>query len=320
MDGGGRFLFALTEKLKAYIGYAPRAYGDDSPRVLPRLVRKPVRFFSRLLQGDITIPRHAEGVGIASIFGVSILYGSIVGGQFGAAVEGVTATIGFAVSEIEIAGNTHTSPKEVFAALGLDGKRSLISIDAVEAQFALQQLPWVQGARIAKVYPDKLEIDVEERDAFALWQQGTALTVVQKDGAVIGGYAGDSRLAALPLLVGKGATDEGADFIQVVASFADIAPRVRAYIRVGTRRWNLRLDNGVTVQLPEQRVEHALGRLTALQAELGVMDRDLSGIDLRIEDRTVFAMTDNARKTRDAFVKARSEAAKKIRKARGSRI
>lgn len=320
MDGGGRFLFALTEKMKAYVGYAPRAYYDDSPRVLPRLLRRPVRFFTRLLQGDIIIPRHAEGFGIAGIFGASILYGSIVGGQFSTAAEAVTAQMGFAVAEIEIAGNTHTTPDAMFAALGLDGKRSLISIDPKKAQNVLEQLPWVEGARIAKVYPGKLQIDIEERAAFALWQQGTALTVVEKDGAVIGGYAGDSRLAALPLLVGKGATDEGADFIKVVEGFGDIAPRVRAYIRVGTRRWNLRLDNGVTVQLPEQRVEHALGRLTALQAELGVIDRDLAGIDLRLEDRTVFAMTENARKTRDAFVKARTEAAKEIRKARGSRI
>lgn len=313
-------MFALTAKIREYKRLRSNGLHREETRVLPRLLRRPVRFFSRLLSGEIAIPKHAEGFGIAAIIGGAVFYGSVVGGQIGQAVETVTAKAGFAVAEIEIAGNTHTTASDVFEALGLAARRSLLSMNAVDARQALTQLPWVGSASIAKVYPDKLQIEIVERDAFAVWQQGEALTVVEQDGSVIGGYAADARLAALPLLVGKGAADLGSDFIDVVAVFEDIAPRVRAYIRVGTRRWNLRLDNGITVQLPEQGVDTALGRLTDMQAELGVMDRDLAGIDLRFEDRTVFALTENARNSRDAFVKARTEAAKKVRKARGSRI
>ena len=313
-------MYALRAKLKGSRRGAPNGSNREEARVLPKLLRRPVRFFSRLLSGDVVIPKNAEGIGCAAIISAAILYGSILGGQFGSAVETLTAKSGFAVSEIEIAGNTHTTARDVYDALGLAERRSLISMDATEARQALTQLPWVGTARIAKVYPDKLDIEIEERDAFAVWQQGEALTVVEQDGSVIGGYAADVRLAALPLLVGKGAAALGSDFIDDVASFADIAPRVRAYIRVGTRRWNLRLDNGMTIQLPEKGVDEALQRLTIMQADLGVMDRDLAGIDLRFEDRTVFALTENARNSRDAFVKARTKAAKEIRKARGSRI
>ncbi len=313
-------MFALTAKIGEYKRMRSNgAYREDS-RVLPRLLRRPVRFFTRLLSGDIVIPKYTEGFGITAIIGGAALYGSVVGGQIGQAVEVATANVGFAVAEIEISGNTHTTASDVFAALELADKRSLLSMNALDARQALIQLPWVGSASIAKVYPNKLQIEITERDAFAVWQQGEALTVVEQDGSVIGGYAADARLAALPLLVGKGAAQLGSEFIDVVAAFDAIAPRVRAYIRVGTRRWNLRLDNGLTVQLPEQGVELALGRLTDMQAELGVIDRDLAGIDLRFEDRTVFALTENARNSRDAFVKARTEAAKKVRKARGSRI
>ena len=313
-------MFALTAKIRKSKRNSPDGGYREETRVLPRLMRRPVRFFSRLLSGEIEIPRHLEGFGIAAIIGGAIFYGSVVGGQIGNAVEAVTAKVGFAVAEIEIAGNTHTTASDVFEALGLADRRSLISMSPTGARQALTQLPWVGSASIAKVYPNRLQIEIEERDAFAVWQQGEALTVIEQDGSVIGGYAADARLAALPLLVGKGAADLGSEFIDVVSVYQDIAPRVRAYIRVGTRRWNLRLDNGITIQLPEQGVDIALARLTDMQAELGVMDRDLAGIDLRFEDRTVFALTENARNSRDAFVKARSEAAKKVRKARGSRI
>ncbi|MDZ7824553.1 MAG: cell division protein FtsQ/DivIB [Ahrensia sp.] len=195
-----------------------------------------------------------------------------------------------------------------------------MSIDAAEAKLSLSKLPWVESARISKIYPDKLEIEIEERAAFALWQQGEAVTVIQADGKVIGGYAADARLAALPLLVGKGAEEEGRVFIDQVARYQDVAARVKAYIRVGTRRWDLRLDNGMTIRLPASGVDHALGRLTAMQAELGVFERDLAAIDLRVSDRTVFALTENAAIKRKDFVSSRRDAATKVRKARGSRI
>lgn len=313
-------MFAVTAKIREFKRMSPAGGYREEARVLPRLLRRPVRFFTRLLSGDIAIPKHVEGFGIATIIGGAILYGSIVGGQIGHAVDTVSSRVGFAVAEIEIAGNTHTTASDVFQALGLAEQRSLLSMSPSDARQALTQLPWVGSASIAKVYPNKLQIEVTERDAFAVWQQGEALTVVEQDGSVIGGYAADARLAALPLLVGKGAAELGSDFVEMVAAFDDIAPRVRAYIRVGTRRWNLRLDNGITIQLPEQGADIALARLTDMQVDLGVLDRDLAGIDLRFEDRTVFALTENARNSRDAFVKARTEAAKKVRKARGSRI
>lgn len=313
-------MFALKSKLPEFDRFALPSVNSANLRVLPRLLRWPVRFMKRLLDGHIIIPKHAEGFGITAILGGSLLYGSIVGGQFGAAVDTLTAQAGFAVSEIEISGNTHTTANDVFAALRLGEQRSLVSIDPDESRTALKQLPWVGGARIAKVYPDKLQIEIEERDAFAVWQQGEALTVVQADGSVIGGYAADARLSALPFLVGKGAAEGGKEFVETVAKFEDLSGRVRAFIRVGTRRWNLRLDNAMTIRLPEEGIEEALIRLTELQAEYGVLDRDLAAIDLRLKDRTVFALTENAQASREAFVKARTEAAEKERKERGSRI
>jgi len=320
LDGGGRFLFALKSKLLEFEGSVLPSAHYANLRVLPRLLRWPVRFLKRLLDGHIIIPKHAEGFGITAIIGGAVVYGSVMGGQFGVAVDSVTAKSGFAVSEIEISGNTHTTANDVFAALRLGEQRSLVSIDPDASRDALNQLPWVSAARIAKVYPDKLKIDIEERDAFAVWQQGEALTVVQKDGSVIGGYAADARLSALPFLVGKGAAENGEAFVETVAKFDDLAGRVRAFIRVGTRRWNLRLDNGMTIRLPDEGLEDALARLTDLQNKHGVLDRDLAAIDLRLKDRTIFALTENAQESREAFVKARADAAEKERKARGSRI
>ena len=308
--------------LKAQSGGRDRAGGGAAgtrARVLPRLLRRPARFAGRLFGGHVDVPPRVEPVLFGAVLGGAILYGSILGGQFDAAFDRVAGAAGFAVEEIELSGNDHTSVDAIFAALDLNGPRSLVAIDPAEARAALKALPWVEGARIAKIYPSKLVVEVSERSPFAVWQTGRALSVIERDGTVIGGYAADPRLAALPFLVGKGAAEAGAGIVATLSRHPQVAGRVRAHIRVGQRRWDLRLDNGITVRLPEAGVERALDRLVAMQADLDLFERDLAAIDLRFGDRTVFALTDNALRARQAVIEAR-DAARAAARAREDHI
>lgn len=306
--------------LKAQSGGRDRAGGGAEgarARVLPRLLRRPVRFAGRLLGGHVDLPPRVELALFGAVLGGAILYGSILGGQFDTALDRVTGAAGFAVEEIALSGNAYTPVDAVFAALDLHGPRSLVAIDPAEARAALKALPWVEGVRIAKVYPSKLVVELSERSPFAVWQTGRALSVIERDGTVIGGYAADPRLAALPFLVGKGAAEAGAGIVATLSRYSEVAERVRAHIRVGQRRWDLRLDNGITVRLPEAGVERALDRLIAMQADLGLFERDLAAIDLRFDDRTVLALTDNALQARQAVIEARDAA--RAARARGNR-
>ncbi|MEQ1865662.1 MAG: cell division protein FtsQ/DivIB, partial [Micropepsaceae bacterium] len=53
------------------------------------------------------------------------------------------------------------------------------------------------------------------------------------------------------------------------------------------RRWNLRLDNGVEVRLPEEGATAALGELVRLDREEKILSRDIKAIDLRFPDRFI---------------------------------
>jgi len=56
---------------------------------------------------------------------------------------------------------------------------------------------------------------------------------------------------------------------------------------VAGRHWQLRLDNGVAVRLPEDDVGAALRRLAHAERAEGVFDRDIVAIDLRFDDRMI---------------------------------
>ncbi|MGF7004837.1 cell division protein FtsQ/DivIB [Aminobacter sp. BE322] len=277
--------------------------------VLPRYLRKPVRFLSRLGRGDFTPPRYAASIMTVSFLAASSLYGAYVGGHFPTMVQGVTARSGFAVDQIKVSGNRETSEIDILDKLELNGWTSLVGFDAGQARQRIVSLPWVRGADVRKVYPNSIEIRIDEREAFAIWQHGRQLSVVDKSGGVIAPFTGGSQLM-LPMVVGLGAAEQAAGFVAQVQKVPGLAPRVRSYIRVGERRWDLRLDNGIAVKLPEFGVDSALAELMALDRDNGLLSRDISAVDMRLGDRLVVQLTPEAVERRAAELKNKPKTVK----------
>ena len=272
--------------------------------VLPRALRRPTRFFTALIEGRVVIPQHTGSAAVGLLFAVTGLYGVVEGGHFRALMKTVTASAGFAVEHVQVAGNVETSPIDVVQRLGLDGRTSLITLDADAARSSILSLPWVADARVRKVYPDVIEVDLSERTAFAIWQHGRELSLIDRKGSVIAPF--NDKFVSLPLFVGLGA-DIGADsFDRMLDRWPQIKRRVRASIRVADRRWNLRLDNGVTVNLPADDPAAALARLQRIEAEQELLDRDIETVDLRLGDRITVGLTEAAAARRDAAMEQRA--------------
>jgi cell division protein FtsQ len=156
------------------------------------------------------------------------------------------------------------------------------------------------------VYPDTLEIRIEEREPFAVWQHGSELTIISEKGDPIAPLQG-GRHALLPLVVGPDAPNGAADFIALVRDFPEIASRVKGYVEVADRRWDLRLDNGVTIKLPEEGADVALADLMRMEKENAVLGRDIVSVDLRIADRVVVQLTPEAAEARQAALAAQGK-------------
>jgi cell division protein FtsQ len=272
--------------------------------VLPRWLRRPARVAARLGSGDFTPPPFCATIMTAVLLGASGLYGAYLGGHMPAFVQGVTARTGFAVDEVRVAGHYETSEIDVLERLELDGWTSLIGFNADEARARIAQLPWVEVASVRKVYPDALEVRIEERKPFALWQHGSQLAVVGEAGNVIAPYSG-GRHAMLPLVIGYGANGHASDFIGKIRQFPELAARVKGYIRVSERRWDLRLENGITVKLPEAGEDEAIADLLQMDRESGLLSRDIASVDMRLPDRLVVQLTPEATVRRNAALSDR---------------
>jgi len=278
--------------------------------VLPRFLRRPARFVTRLFDGEYQPPRYAGVVATAVFLSSSVLYGAWLGGQIPVAAQAVTARFGFAVDQVRVSGNKETSEIDILERLDLDGWTSLIGFDAEAARERIAGLPWVKVAAVRKVYPDELEVRIEEREPFAIWQHGRQLAIIERDGRVITPFDG-GRHAVLPLVIGYGAAERGAGFVAKIRQHPELAARVKGFILVAERRWDLRLENGITIRLPEAGEDAAIAEVLRLDREDGLLSRDIAAVDLRLEDRLVIRLTPEAMERRATLLAEQEKAAKK---------
>ena len=209
---------------------------------------------------------------------------------------------GFRITGVAINGRKQLTQDEVLAIGGVNGRSSLLFLDAEAVRDKLKANPWIGEATVLKLYPGQLQIDITERSAFALWQQDGRVSVISDDGAVLEPYL-SRRFLSLPLVVGKGAETRARDFLALLARYPQVRSTTKAVILVGERRWNLRLKDGLDIRLPENDVGNALASLSKLDKEDRLFSRDIVAIDMRLPDRLTVQLSDDAAKAREDLFK-----------------
>jgi cell division protein FtsQ len=209
---------------------------------------------------------------------------------------------GFRITAVAINGRKQLTQDEVLAIGGVNGRSSLLFLDAATVREKLKANPWIGEATVLKLYPGQLQIDIVERSAFALWQHDGRLAVISDDGAVLQPYL-SRRFISLPLVVGKGAETRARDFLALLARYPQVRKLTKAVIFVGERRWNLRLKDGLDIRLPEHDVGNALAALSKLDKEDRLFSRDIVAIDMRLADRLTVQLSEDAAKAREELFK-----------------
>lgn len=213
-------------------------------------------------------------------------------------------TLGFPIRSVDITGVKELSKDEILAASGLAPSGSLLFLDVAAVRADVKALPLVAEATVRKLYPDRVEIAVKEREPYALWQQDGAIRVVSADGTVIDEHLRDKRYLKLPHVVGPGARLRVKDYAAILDGVPELRDQIRAGVLVSERRWTLKLVNGVDVKLPEEAPVEALKRLVRLDREAQVLAKDVIAIDLRVPGRIAFRLTEEAAaQRRDHFDK-----------------
>lgn len=306
MDGGGRVLRPLSAGATGDGGFALALSDRFSLPSLPALrffLARPKLFKARrriAAPGGSRIPRFL-GTGLTFAFlGAAAAVGLSASGElqglrdrYGEPHHLLARAVGLGIERVTISGVSRLTETEVLAGAGVTARLSLPFLSVGETRERLERLPLIKSASVRKLYPNELAIALIEREPHALWQRNGELFIIAADGTVIDAFE-DARFADLPLVVGEEANAHVKGYLSLLESAGPLKSRIRAGTLVSGRRWTLKTDNGIDVRLPEQGVAEALARLIRLDREQKILEKDVIAVDLRMPDRVVVRLTEEA--------------------------
>jgi cell division protein FtsQ len=186
----------------------------------------------------------------------------------------------FPLTEIEL---THTlgntTREEIEAAVRGRIGGNFFAVAPAQVREGLEELPWVRRASVRRVWPDRLEVTLEEHVAFALWgDQGLVNAYGERFSAVT-----DERL---PVLLGPAGTEHEVTqrYARFAAAVAPLGAKLERLVLSERHAWQLRLDSGLLIMLGRDAdgAEARLRRFVqAHPATLGRMARKHEYVDLR---------------------------------------
>jgi cell division protein FtsQ len=309
MDGGGRYLQSMTAYQAGVV--ATRAASHRQP---PRIKKffgssRGVRRRSAGAPIEQRIPRYLGTWLTLGFFTGVVTFGLWQGGHLdsfirenGAPHHALARVLGLGLERVTISGISQMRETEVLAAAGLNSKLSLVFLNVNDLRERLEHVPLVATATVRKLYPNELVITLTERQPYAIWQNNGELFIIAADGTVID-LMQDERFADLPFVVGENANTRSKEYLALLEAAGPLKQRIRAGTLVAGRRWTLKMDNGMDVRLPEQGAADALARLVRLEDEQKILEKDVLAIDLRMADRVVVRLTEEAAQARAESLK-----------------
>jgi cell division protein FtsQ len=297
-EASSRRLFAFLAP-RARAGHAPVKPGARK-RAVSRRKPLPIWLKPTLIAGTVLLALAGAGGGGWWLWHSGRIEAALATGNR-ALVRAMTDA-GLTVQEIDVRGRHATASEALLAAVGIKRGDPILLFDADAARERIERIGWVKSAAVQRILPGTILLSIVERRPFVRWQIDGHTVLIDRDGKVLDqSDAEDFR--DLRRVVGPGAADHAGELFDMLMAEPALFARVRDAVRVRDRRWDIELDNGMTVRLPEQGAELAWRHLAIMDREQKLLDKALVAIDLRLPDRTVVRLTPEAAAARRPVAK-----------------
>ncbi len=247
---------------------------DALMRVLPFTEEQLHKFFLVLILAGVA----ALAWFVASLAGLTALAGQ----QFAHAA----ARAGYEVEKVEVRGVERMNELKVYERVLGEQDRAMPLVDLRALRASLMELPWVEDARVSRQLPDKIVVDIVEREPHAALRKPGRLVLIDRTGHELEPVsAGDA--SGMLVISGPGAQAQ----VEALTALLDAAPAMRPQVReaewVGNRRWNLTFRTDQVLALPqgEERAATALMSFARLDGVNRLLGGKAIAFDMRNPDR-----------------------------------
>ncbi|SCX53703.1 cell division protein FtsQ/DivIB [Nitrosospira sp. Nsp1] len=187
----------------------------------------------------------------------------------------------FPLKEVSLGGSSgrlkHVTREQVDGAVRSAVAGNFFTVDLETTRKAFVKLPWVRTASVRRIWPQGLEVTLEEHTAMARWN-GSALVNLQGE---VFNAASDE-----PLPEFEGPEESASEMARQYAAFKKMLQPLQqniARMSLSDRRaWRISLENGTLLELGREQMGMRLERYVQVHdRSLAQLNQQLTYVDLR---------------------------------------
>ncbi len=216
----------------------------------------------------------------------------------------------FMVGSMKIENASAELADDIREVTAIDFPISSFDIDLADMRARIEGLDAVARADLAIRPGGILEVKVVERIPAVVWRGRDSLELLDAAGHRVAAVESRRARADLRLIAGEGADRAVPEALELYRVAAPIEGRIRGLLRVGERRWDMILDRGQRIMLPERGAVAALRRVLALDEMNDLLSRDVKVVDFRDAARPTLRLSGNALKYLDNVIRRNGEGKK----------
>ena len=188
------------------------------------------------------------------------------------------------LKNVKISGIKNTKVSDIVNIVSDQRGISLTSIDLKKISSEIDNIDWVKKSELRKIYPSTLEVQVYEHNPIAIWYNEGDKFLVDRDSKIIT-ELNPNKFKNLKVVAGPNALEDIPVIISMIKKYPEFEKKIKSLLRVGDRRWTIRLHNGITIHLPEKNIANAIEEIEDLDNEYSLLSRYIEIIDMRLPDR-----------------------------------
>ncbi len=221
---------------------------------------------------------------LISITALTVYDKEFVGIIFDKYINDFSKKINFSLKKIELQEQLKYCPSITNLLDDIKPDTSIFLISITDIKTKLESLDCIASVKIERKYPDTIKIQVYEKQPIAIWQNEQNFYYITENGSIMF-IRKLKNIEKFIIIAGSNAPIHTPDLISFLALDRELMSEVVSAIWVGNRRWNINLENGMLVKLPESNPEIAWNKFIKIINNIEFKEKKYKSVDLRIQDR-----------------------------------
>jgi len=173
----------------------------------------------------------------------------------------------FTIKNFQIHNTENTDIDLVYSKLEKFKNINIFLIKNNEIASSITDLDFVKDIGIKKIYPDKIEININEHKIVAVISNNEKKYMLSKEGHVIENY--NDKFNSLPVIYGKNTENYFPDFYKLLNDINFNLNKIKYFKYFESNRWDIFLKDGKLIKLSskESEVKESLANFIAVYSD-----------------------------------------------------